>query len=255
MRLDFEEWKGAGEPMATLRRPAAWLAAWLFLLVSGLAAAQQGVTQANEEATGAAQLDKGDRRFILKAIDGGMAEVEIGKLAQEKASSDKVKEIGRMLDADHSKAGEQLKQIAQQKGVTLPAERKTSEKQMRRYSKLSGEEFDREFLRRQFRHHEEDIRQFERVAEKSDDSDLKSFASATLPTLRKHRETIQATAQSLGIDLVQSSNLSRMEDTDRYPSDGSYPGRTDPRYPPGSTPGPAPGPGGPGTTPPTLPQP
>ena len=238
---------------------AAYLAAGLLLLVSSLAAAQQGENQSSRT-TGESQLDKGDRRFIAKAIDGSMAEVELGKLAQEKASSKDVKEIGRLLEQDHSKSAEELKQIAGQKGVVLPAERKGTEKQMRRYSSLSGEEFDREFLRRQFRHHEEDIRQFDRVAEKSDDAELKSFASSMLPVLRKHRETIRQTAQNLGVDLM-ADRLPADRDVG-YPSDGRYPGQqTDPRYPsgvpryPSGTPGSTPGGRDPATTPPTIPQP
>jgi putative membrane protein len=247
--------------MGTIKQPAAVLATGILLLTGTFAMGQQDTKgehqkETTESTATTSELSKGDRKFIMKAIDGGMAEVEIGKLAQEKASNDKVKEIGRMLVEDHTKAGTQLQQIASQKGVDLPDEQKENEKKIGKLASLSGEEFDREFLKRQYKHHEQDIRQFERTAEKSDDPDLRKFAANTLPTLQKHRETIRQTAEGMGVQVARNATngMQTDRDMDRYPADGTYPGRRpgdsmpDSRYP-GSTPPTVPDSQSPSTTP------
>ena len=239
--------------MGTMKKPAALLATGILALTGGIAMGQQDSKAEHQQATteskaSSDQLSKGDRKFIMKAIDGGMAEVEVGKLAQQKASSDKVKEIGQMLVTDHSKAGAELQQIAAKKGVSLPDDEKDNDKVMGKLASLSGEEFDREFLKRQYKHHEEDIRQFERAAEKSDDSDVKSFAATTLPTLEKHRDAIRQTAEAMGVQISRTADSGMPNDRDMHtnpagtPADSTYPGRRpgsdgmpDSRFP-GSTP-------------------
>jgi putative membrane protein len=237
--------------MGTIKQPAALLATGFLLLGGGLAVAQQSTKGDHQQATtdskSTEQLSKSDRKFIMKAMDGGMAEVEVGKLPQQKASSDKVKEIGKVLVLDHSKEGTQLQQIASQKGVNIQPEEKEKDKDVGKLATLSGEKFDREFLKREYKDHEEDIRQFEHVAQKSDDHDLKTFAANALPTLQKHRDMIRQTAEGMGLQVAGGTSTNGMQN-DRgyqtgYPADGTYPGRTpaDGRYPSG-------------TTPPTMPQ-
>ena len=148
---------------------------------------------------GAGDLSQADRRFVMKALDGGMAEVQIGKLAKERGSSDKVKEIGRTLIEDYSKLNERLKGIAAGKGLRVPVDPDAKQMQTGRLSTLTGEDFDREFLRRQLRYHEEDLREFQQAAQKSEAPDVKSFASDMLPTLRKRLDAIRGAAQGMGV--------------------------------------------------------
>jgi putative membrane protein len=142
----------------------------------------------------AANLSRSDRKFIEEAAQGGMAEVELGKLAEQHATSDQVKQFGRKMATDHQKANEQLKKIAVSKGINLPADMSSSER--REYDKLSkktGADFDREYMKEMVSDHKKDVKDFESAAKKADDPDIKSFASSTLPTLQQHLDMAQQT--------------------------------------------------------------
>jgi putative membrane protein len=124
--------------------------------------------------------------FAKKAAVGGMAEVELGRLATQKASSDKVKQFGQRMVLDHSKANDELKRVASTAGIDLPAEidgktRATIEK----LSKLSGAQFDKAYMADMVQDHEKDVAEFAKAA-KHPDSPVGSFAEKTLPTLRDH---------------------------------------------------------------------
>ena len=82
---------------------------------------QMGSNSSTAKAT-ASSVSSGDRKFMEKAAQGGMAEVELGKLATQKASASEVKQFGQRMVDDHSKANDQLKQIATSKGVNLPTD-------------------------------------------------------------------------------------------------------------------------------------
>lgn len=133
-----------------------------------------------------------DRKFMTKAAQGGMAEVQLGQLAQQKGSSEAVKEFGRTLEKDHSAANEKLKMIAKERSVELPTDLDAEQqKTISMFNNLSGEEFDRQFVRHQLNHHRKDIREFEKASRSSMDSDLREFASGTLPALKTHYEKAQ----------------------------------------------------------------
>ena len=139
-------------------------------------------------------VSRGDRKFIEEAAQGGMAEVELGKLAQQKAASDQVKQFGKKMADDHQKANEQLKKIAADKGVNLPADPSSSER--REYDKLqkkSGADFDREYMKEMVSDHKKDVKDFESAAKSANDPDIKNFASTTLPTLHQHLDLAQQT--------------------------------------------------------------
>src|SRR5258707_15201082 len=88
-----------------------------------------------------------DTKFVKEAADGGMAEVELGKLAADKGSSGAIKQFGQRMVADHSKANDQLKQLASEKKVELPQEPSAKHKAtMARLEKLSGQAFDNAYV-------------------------------------------------------------------------------------------------------------
>jgi putative membrane protein len=144
------------------------------------------------------KLSKDDERFVKDAAAGGMMEVELGKMAAEKAASDKVKEFGRRMQQDHGKANEELKTIAANKGVELPKVLEGKyKKTVDRLAKLSGEEFDRQYMRAMVEDHEEDLKKFERAAEKAKDPDVKQFASKHAPVIKQHLELAKTTEQEV----------------------------------------------------------
>jgi putative membrane protein len=150
-------------------------------------------------------VNEADQKFLMEAAVGGMMEVKAAQLAQEKAQSEEVKNFAKQLEQDHSKANEQLKQLAAKKNVQLPTE--ISGKHQEHLSKLQNTaegNFDRTFVKMQTQHHQKDIKAFEKQTDRSMDSDVKEFASSTLPTLRQHLQTVQG---------LQTSTRSRKADS------------------------------------------
>ncbi len=129
----------------------------------------------------------GDAHFAREAAQGGMAEVKLGQLAEEKGSNDTVKSFGKRMVEDHSKAGDKLKEAASRESITLPTD--ISAKDQATYdklSKLNGAAFDRAYARDMVKDHETDVAAFQKEANAGRDDSLKSFASETLPTLEDH---------------------------------------------------------------------
>jgi putative membrane protein len=157
--------------------------------------ATSGATAGGSTATGngvasASKLDRSDRNFLEKAAQAGIAEVEAGKLAETKGASDAVKQFGQKMQADHTKANEELKRLAGQKGVTLPAEPDRKHKRAaKNLSEKSGADFDKAYLKQQEEDHKEAVQLFEKAA-KSKDADIKTFAEQTLPTLHQHHDAV-----------------------------------------------------------------
>jgi putative membrane protein len=140
-----------------------------------------------------------DAAFVKKAADGGLAEVALAKLAQEKASSDEVKAFAAKLEKDHTQANTELTQVASQKNVTLPsAPSKMHQAKQDKLSKLSGAEFDKAYVAAMVEDHQKDVRDFQRQATSGADADVKAFAAKTLPTLKDHLQHVQELAKSVG---------------------------------------------------------
>ena len=129
------------------------------------------------------------KQFMEKATTSGKLEVELGKMAQEKASAQEVKDFGQRMVTDHGKANEDLKALAQEKNVTLPDS--LTAKQQRTVDKLSGlsgEEFDQEYMKTMVKDHNKDINTFQKASENLTDPAVKEFASKTLPVLKEHQQ-------------------------------------------------------------------
>jgi putative membrane protein len=160
-----------------------------------------GLALAADSKMNSSKMSSGDSGFIKEAAQGGMMEVELGKAAQEKASNEKVKDFGKRMEQDHSKANDELKKIASDKGVQLSSDLdKKHKSKMDKLTKLSGAEFDRQYMRDMVSDHKDDIKKFQNEANKGKDADLKKFASQTLPTLKEHLQLAESTA-----DAVKSS--------------------------------------------------
>jgi putative membrane protein len=145
-----------------------------------------------------AGLSSADRTFIMKAGQGGLAEVELGKMAQERAANDQVKQFASRMVEDHGKANEELRSLASAKGVSLAAaldkpHKATSDKLQR----LKGPDFDREYMKHMVDDHRKTVADFQKAAKGAKDSDVKGFASKSLPTLREHMKLAQATQSAL----------------------------------------------------------
>lgn len=157
-----------------------------FLTLLAPAYAQTGSTGTTGSTSSMAKVSAHDRTFMKEAAQGGMAEVNLGQLAAQNASDPDVKAFGQRMVTDHSKANDQLKQVATGMNVTLPTDVKASDKaEANRLSKLTGAAFDRAYVREMVKDHKKDVAEFQKEA-KSGHGDVQSFASTTLPTLQEH---------------------------------------------------------------------
>lgn len=128
-----------------------------------------------------------DEMFAKEAARGGIAEVKLGQLAEDKGQSDAVKDFGKRMVADHSKANDQLQGAASQINLQLPTEpSRMDQEQYTKLSKLSGKAFDRAYARDMLKDHEKDVAAFRHEAKYGKNQDIKNFASLTLPTLEDH---------------------------------------------------------------------
>jgi putative membrane protein len=153
-----------------------------------------------------AKLAPADRQFIKKAAQGGLAEVQLGQLATEKADSSDVKQFGQKMVDDHGKANDQLKQVASNKGVTIPDKLSAKDAATKaRLEKLSGKAFDRAYMRDMVMDHTKDVSEFRTESKTAKDPDVKNFASETLPTLQDHLKQAKSIAPKTGAKTAQAS--------------------------------------------------
>jgi putative membrane protein len=138
--------------------------------------------------------DKDSQKFIEAAIEGNLAEIDNGKLAQEKGVSEDVKSFGTMLVKDHTEANEKANEVASQLGVTPPTGSSLAQKaDYLKLKVLSGAPFDREFARHMVKDHQDDIKEFQKESQKGDS--IGDFAKQSLPTLRKHLQQAERLQQ------------------------------------------------------------
>src|SRR5262249_12043264 len=141
----------------------------------GLALAMGGASAlaaSSKSGEDAGKLPKKDRSFMNKAAQGGAAEVELGKLAQEKAENPQVKEFAARMVKDHGEGNDKLKKIASGKGMDLPdGMERSARKEMDKLGKKSGADFDREYIKHMVSDHKKDISEFEKQAKSGKDAD------------------------------------------------------------------------------------
>jgi putative membrane protein len=124
--------------------------------------------------------------------------VELGRLAQQRATRPEVKEFAEMAIRDHEKAASELKQIASKHNIPMDTGEQNEHNDLReRLSKLSGEEFDREYVKTMVEEHKEAVNELERKAN-DENPEVRQWASNTLPTVRQHLERAQQIEKSLG---------------------------------------------------------
>lgn len=130
-----------------------------------------------------------DKRFAKDAAVGALMNVELGKLASQKASRDDIKQFGQKMVDDHTKANDQLKQLAGKENISLP-DGLDSKHQSRvdKLSKLSGEDFDKAYVKDQLKDQQAQIRDFNAESQNGSDPNVKAFASNMLPTLQQNLE-------------------------------------------------------------------
>jgi putative membrane protein len=140
-----------------------------------------------------------DRDFLRQVAQGGHAEVELAKLAQQKAQSPAVKQFAQRLEQDHGKVNQEVESLATQKDIQLATAPSPDQAALKaRLEKLQGAEFDKVFMSAMVTNHKKSITSFEQRAASGSDADVKAFASKTLPALREHLKLSQDIQATLG---------------------------------------------------------
>jgi len=169
--------------------------------LAGFAALLAGQNTSNPKMDEGAKkmMKSADTTFAMKAAQGGMAEVKLGKLAADKASNPDVKAFGQQMVDDHSKANDDLKETAAKENMTLPTDVNAKQQAMyNRLEKLSGAAFDRAYVNDMVKDHEEDVKEFQKEANSGKDAQIKEFASRTLPVIQGHLDKIKGIQSKMG---------------------------------------------------------
>jgi putative membrane protein len=157
------------------------------------AAAQYGQKKATTKGT-----TTSDQHFVTDVANVGMAEVELGKLAADKASNDQVKKFGQRMADDHAKAGDELKALAEKNNLTWPTELDAKHKAVRdRFSKLTGESFDRAYMQEMVNGHRAAVNTFKMEAKNGKTPEIQTWASKTLTTIEDHLKQAQEIARGV----------------------------------------------------------
>jgi putative membrane protein len=165
-----------------------------FAAVAALLIAAPSVSFAQSAAPAAksGQASAAAKDFLTDAMQGDVSEVKMGQLAEKNGGSAEMKDFGKTLVTDHSKAGEQVKATAQRVGVTVKEQPSSeAQKDYDKLSKLKGADFDKEFARMSVEDHQKDIAKFQKEAD-AKDGPASDLAQQQLPTLKKHLQMAQS---------------------------------------------------------------
>jgi putative membrane protein len=144
-------------------------------------------------------VDKDDSQFAALAAAGGVAQIQLGKMAVARGRSKKVKNFGNMMIKDHDKAANKLAVIAKAKNITLPTTPDTSmQRVINLLSKKSGSDFDKAYITEMIAAHQKYVGIFKHVSVTCQDPDLKAFAKSTLPIIQNQLDAINAIHDSMG---------------------------------------------------------
>jgi len=174
-----------------------------------LTAAAHAQDTASTTSSKSSQLDRADRKFVETAAKDGLAEVELGQLASQRAQSPEVKQFAQRMVQDHGKANDQLKQLASSKGVDMPTQTdKSHQRKMEKLQKLQGAAFDKQYMDDMVKDHKEDVKEFQKQAKSAKDPEVKSFAAQTAPTLQEHLQMAEAAQKTAKLESKASTKPS-----------------------------------------------
>lgn len=153
-----------------------------------------------------------EKKFLTESASGGLMEVQLGQMAQQKAQARDVKNFGNRMLTDHAKANDELKKLIDRKDASLPvALAPRHKKTVDKFSQLTGADFDKKYMNEMVKDHAEDVATFKKAGQAAIDQDLKSWIEKTLPVLEQHLEQAKTTAQKLGVDVSKAEREGRKE--------------------------------------------
>ena len=144
----------------------------------------------NDSALSSKEAEK-NAQFVVDVVGSNYGEVKLAKLAQQKASNSELKDVAKMLEADHNAVLNDLKQLASTKGITVPTEESGDAKdKLKELTDEKTSEFDKEWCETLMDTHKASITKFENAANELSDPDIRNFANTVLPKLRIHHDKL-----------------------------------------------------------------
>ncbi|MDQ3276870.1 MAG: DUF4142 domain-containing protein [Bacteroidota bacterium] len=133
-------------------------------------------------------LHRKDAKFVVLAASSNNLELQLSQLAQQRASSQAVKDFASMMVEHHTMAGQEMKSLLSQKGAIVPdtALLPIHRLQLETVTAAQGADFDKAYMRIMVDAHEEDVDEYEDETTDARDADIRAFATRMLPTLRTH---------------------------------------------------------------------
>ena len=144
-----------------------------------------------------------DKMFVRKALQGGMAEVQLGQLTLQKSNNDQVKQFAQRMIDDHTKLGDQMKPVAQQLGVSDPnGVSKKDKSTMAKLQALSGPAYDEAYIRDMVKDHKQDLSDFQAEASSGQDQTVKDAANQGSKVIAQHLQMIQQIAKDQNVNVA-----------------------------------------------------
>ncbi len=141
-----------------------------------------------------------DRMFVSKAMQGSMAEVQLGQLTLQKSNNDQVKQFAQRMIDDHTKLNEQMTPVAQQLGVTPPDQiSKGDRKTIAKLQGLSGSAYDQAYIKDMVKDHKQDLSQFQMEASSGQDQTVKDAANQGSKVIAQHLQLAQQLAKDQNV--------------------------------------------------------
>jgi putative membrane protein len=143
-----------------------------------------------------------DKKFVQAALQGGAAEVELGQLAVQKAQSEDVRQFGQKMIDDHTKMGDQMKDVAKKEGISIPNGVPAKDKELEaKLKSLSGDSFDNAYIKAMLKDHQHDLSEFKREANLGNDTSIKDAASQGRELISQHLKMVEDIAKTHNIRL------------------------------------------------------
>jgi putative membrane protein len=138
--------------------------------------------------------------FLHHAAEGQQSEIDLGQLAVQKAANEQVKQFGARMIEDHTKARQEVQQLASKGSIQLPTQPGGSHKDIKdQLSKLSGKEFDRAYMTAMLHEHAKEMKELEKQSLIETNQEVRQWAAGAVPVVKEHLTKANAIASSLGI--------------------------------------------------------
>lgn len=145
------------------------------------------------------QASAADKKFVMTAMKGGLAEVKLGQMASERGSSVEVKQFGQKMVEDHTKLNDNMKPVAAELGITAPTELPAKDKALeKKLQGLSGQAFDKAYMSAMVKDHHKDLTEFKKEAASGENPQVKEQAQAGSDVIAQHLQLADQVAKKVG---------------------------------------------------------